>query len=245
VPETGELVKVGDTAVFTAADLLAGNGAVARNVDTGKAYDDVSDALDEVKEGETVQLLKDIEAGMVIVPEGVELDLNGCELTASYVSSFGDIVDNSDDTAGRLVVPAKRIMLNESNKQLPIKDKDGAYAFVEVKGFNKAVLDVDGYPKYAFQPLLEEAAHELLEVGTETCGITLKVNVSWKQDDGVRTQTFEYNDTFIQQVMDSYDPTTGKYSKMFTLTLKSDVENLIFDAIVESDTKVFSAASTF
>jgi len=217
----------------------------AYNETTGKSYAAIEEAMLDAEPGETVQLLQDAKGSVIWVFEEITLDLNGYTLTADYVSSYGDIIDSSADNSGRVAVPdAKRVMIQPDNAQLPIRDAEGAYAFVEVLKFNKALLTSDtGAPKYVFQPVFEEAAHELLKTGTASSGVSITVNVSWSQANGSRKQVFTYNDGFVKAFLDSYNSTTGKYGQMFSLTLKStDVEDLQFNAAVTFDDKVsFSA----
>ncbi len=51
-------------------------------------YDSVEDAINAATTGQTVQLVADATAGMVMINSGVTLDLNGKKLTATYVVGF-------------------------------------------------------------------------------------------------------------------------------------------------------------
>ena len=93
---------------------------VAQNTTTGKYYSGINAALMDCAAGQTVILLQDATETQISIFADATLDLNGHSLTASYVSSFGDIVDNSADNSGILVVPANRFLLQDSNAQLPI-----------------------------------------------------------------------------------------------------------------------------
>lgn len=231
-PDNEEICAViGQTYTFSISE------SVAMNTTTNVLYSDVSDGLDEAKSGETVVLLKDATDKNVWVNEGSILDLNGFTLTANYVSSFGHVVDNSEDNTGVLVVAATKLMLQTNNKQLTIKTDKG-YQFVEIIGFNSKMISAE---KYAFQPLFEEDAHELLKNGVAVTGVSIQVVVTWSSGtEDTDSRTFQYGDTFVTGYVNSYNRSTGKYSKMFTLTLvdAEAYENLTCTAKVVSDTKV-------
>lgn len=221
-------------AVFAAEGGQASDVVV--NSATEKTYDNVSDALNEAKTGETIVLQDDAEATIVSVTEDVTLDLNGHVLAASYVTCFGNIVDNSEDNEGVLKVDAERILIQEKNAQLPVQSADG-YKFYDVTKFNAKYQEDNA--RFVFQPFIEQDGHEAVKAGAQTSGVTINVKVSWMQDDGMRSQKFVYNDSMVSQFLDSYSE-DGKYGKMFTLTLKGTegIEELTFEAVVVSDTGV-------
>ncbi|MBE7056431.1 MAG: hypothetical protein E7388_03190 [Ruminococcaceae bacterium] len=225
---------LGESYVFT-------NEAVAMNVQTGDVYMDVTEALFEATAGQWVVLLKDVTTSMVTVPEDITLNLDGYTLNTKYFSCFGNTVDKSEDKAGLLIVPEKRILMQESNAQLPVKNGEG-YKFVDIIKFNTAMMS--DY-KFVFQPLFKANAHPLMLLGTAVTGATINVRVSWTQGDGVRSQDFVYNDDFVTGFINSYRPASGKYGKMFTLALTGaeNFENLTFTAVVISDTGVEIAAT--
>ena len=213
------------------------NPIVAMNTATNKAYSTVMDAMLDCAEDQTVALLKDVNEAMVSVFGDTTLDLNGHALNAGYVSCFGDIIDSSADNSGLLVVPASRFMIREDNAQMPVHNGNG-YRFVEVLRIDTVYLEAES--KFCFQPRIEPSMLALLKQGSAVTGITIQVEVSWKQGNGYRTQNFVYNDSYVQQYLNSYKPATDKYSQMFTLTLNGaeSFEELTFTATVVSDTKV-------
>lgn len=207
-----ESYVIGETYVFNFAE------SVAQNTTTGKIYSTIVDAGMEAKSGETIILLKDHTEENVMVPVSVDFDLNGYILTADYVSSFGNIIDGSEDNAGVIVVSDSKFLIQTNNKQLTIKTDKG-YQFVEVLGFNTAWLNET---TFVFQPLFEADAHELLANGVAVTGVSIQVEVTWKPSEGsedLDSRTFKYGDNFVTQYINSYKEATGKYGKMFTLTL--------------------------
>jgi len=164
--DLSESYLIGETYIFN----LSGGDAVAVNVQTEKTYTEVNAALAEAKANQTVRLLKSTEAASapLFVMEDVTLDLDGYELTAAYVSSFGDIIDGSEANTGFLVVDESHLLFQKDNKQLPVETANG-YVFIEVLKFNKAVLENGA--KYAFQPFVEKSGHKLMTDGAITVSV--------------------------------------------------------------------------
>ena len=220
---------IGETYIYN-------NPIIAKNTTTNEVYSGVTEAMMAAKEGETVILLKDAAEAMVSVFAGATLDLNGNALAANYMSCFGDIIDSSADNSGLLAVSADRMMIREDNAQMPVHNGNG-YKFAEVL---KIATAMASEYKFAFQPRFEPGMLELLKQGTATTGVTIQVQVSWKQGNGERTQKFVYNDSHVQKYLNSYDDSTDKYGDMFTLTLNgaANFEELTFTALAVSNTKV-------
>ena len=240
-----ESYKIGETYVFA-------NEYVAYNVQTGKLYTQVSTATIEAAAGQTVRLLRNASDVVVNILNDVTLDLDGFTLDVAYMFSFGHIVDDSEANTGRLAVG--QILMNEANKQMPIKDAAGAYGFYEILGFNTATRTESfgnttvpaGGLAYAFQVKFEAAAVEAMLAGKDVTKTDIVVRVSWTRADGTTAvQDFVYVDERVLNVMNSYVPTSGGFKQMFTLVL-SDVdsyEDLSYHVCVVSDTKVESAAA--
>ena len=233
--DESESYIIGETYTFT-------NPSVAQNTTTNKVYATLSQALMDCAAGQTVILLKDVNETIVPVLENTTLDLNGHTLTASYVSSFGDIVDNSADNSGLLKVAVNRFMVREENAQLPVRDGDG-YRFVQVQGI--ATAYVAGDKMFAFQVYFEPEMLALLLQGQESTGVTIQVKVSWKETNGYRSQNFIYTDEFVQTYLNSYNSSSDWYGEMFTLVLDStdEFQDLTFTAVAVSETGVAFASA--
>jgi len=226
---------IGDTYVFTLDQY------VAHNTTTDKYYTTVNGAMLEAAAGETVEVIRDCADRVITIQEETVLNLNGFTVTTDYVACYGDLVDYTEDNSGLLIVDKTRFFIRDDNAQLPVRDGEG-YRLVEVIKFNQAMMSTT---KYAFQPMFEESAHALLLNGTAATGVTIRVFVSWKQGEDVRTQEFVFSDEHLAGFIESYKPDSGKYSMMFTLTLRDaeDFEDLTFVAAVVSEVGVtFSAA---
>ena len=234
------VIVVGDPIVYTAEDLLAACDYVAINKNTNKLYDDVNLANTEAEKGETVALLTDVDVKTLAVYE--TLDLNGYTLKAKYVTSFGDIVDNSEDNGGLLKVSNKNFFIQSDNDQLPVNTEDG-YKFVEIIKFNSA-YDNPKYPDaFVFQPIFEKAANELLINGHSVSGVDIRVNVSWINAAGAhRNQNFSYTDDFIKGFFASAREGQDGYNEMFTLALSNVTKTLTYQVQVVSDKGVVFAS---
>jgi len=220
-------------AVAVSADQAA---PVAVNAATEETYTDLTTALGSLQAGQTLKLLQDAEATIVLVQENTTLDLNGHTLKALYVSGFGHIVDGSAENTGTLQVDEQKLLINESNTQLPVKT-DAGFRFVEIIGFNTTWMNSS---TFVFQPLFEASANELLKSGAAATGVSIQVEVTWRPFEGsedLDSRTFKYGDTLVTKYIGSYKPESGKYGQMFTLTLV-DPENYVD---LQCNTKVVSA----
>ena len=199
-------------------------------------YETLDQALQMAPAGTAVQLLKDAQSAVVLIPEDVELDLNGYVLTAGYVASFGDMADRSQGNTGLLKVDKTRFLIQRDNCQLPVWDQDGC-RFVEVRRFNQKLYTET--TKFCFQPVLEAASHVPILRGSEQSGVTILVRVSWKTEQGARSQDFLYGDQLVSGFLRSYKD-TGRYGSMFTLTLKGteQISDLTFRIVVRSEAGV-------
>ncbi len=200
---------------------------VAQNVNTGKYYETVNDALDEVASGQTVKMLDNSSEVYVIIDNDVTLDLNGYELTARGVVAFegSSIVDGSEDNTGLLKIAKNKLVLDADNEHLPVWNADkGGYQFAAVSKINRKLYDMDanGKVKYAFMPLIDEDILDLLKKGGEESGVSVAVRISWMSVDNegyevAHAQDFVFSDEMVKAFMESYN--NSSFDKMFTLTV--------------------------
>ena len=213
------------------AECVCGHKAAARIGET--YYPTLTKALAAAKNGATVTLLADQTADVLSIDPGVTLNLNGKTVKARQVTSFGDIIDSSEDNTGRLnIEDRKNSLIQKGNDQLPVKTETG-YAFVEVTGFNQKVKDAES--KYIFQPLFEEDAHDLLLA--EDTGVSIIVRVSWNYNGEPDHRDFVFSDEMVKAYIASYGKKTeGEYGKQFALRLigTDAITNLTFTAVVRS-----------
>ena len=122
---------------------------VAANfVADGKGYDTFEEAAE--KATESIMLLKNAEAGDVVLPAGVTLDLNGYILYASSVdvAPGAQIIDAMD---GKGLIRGD-IYFNEDNAQLPLYDIDAdGYKLYNVVVESCATTGANSATKYWFK----------------------------------------------------------------------------------------------
>ena len=85
---------------------------------------------------------------------------------------------------------------------------------------------------------------DLLKNGTTGTGVSIQVALSWKVGSETRTQYVQYNDTLVQAFFASYNASTGKYGKDFTLMISNaaDFQDLTYTVCVVAGTVVCSNA---
>ena len=220
-----------------ATDATRSTEGVAQNTTTNKVYPSVLMALLECAEGQTIVMLQDSAETMISIYEDMTLDLNGHTLSASYVTSYGTIIDSSADNSGLLEVPAEHIMIREKNKQVPVRDGSG-YRFVQVQRIDTAYVAEE--KMFAFQVRFEPEMLELMKRSQDDTDVSIQVKVSWKEANGYRSQNFIYIDEFVQTYLNSYNSSIDWYGEMFTLVLDStdEFQDLTFAAVVVSKTGV-------
>ena len=209
----------------------------AQNTATNEKYMTLDEALDAAQEGQTVQLLKDVTAGYILVAPGVTLDLNGKVLTADYAVGFdtAHIVDKAG--TGKLVTGMQNVVLDEENAMAAFYNGE-AYIFTQV-GFVIRKEDAAagiGLKAMAYPVNMEVV--DLLKNGAADNNVQIMVILSWTTDDGTGSQEFVYADHFISQVYSSNKGTWSSYGKAFTMTLTGaeNIENLTARIAVVSGT---------
>ncbi len=112
--KTEDREKIVITLIDAVANVVKADG-------TTVPYASVSEALAAAKSGETVVMIDDSEetVAMIMVPYGYTLDLNGHNLTAPYVASFGEIIDGEDGGHGAIIT---NDLIANTNEYLPVYD---------------------------------------------------------------------------------------------------------------------------
>lgn len=158
----------------TGHDFTEGNckncGLVPAVMLGGNGYATLGEALAQAQSGVTVSLQADVTDADVILPGGVNLDLNGYCLTVSSVLTYssGAIIDTSEDVSGLLkITDPDGNMISVDNAQLPVYDSaNGGYRFFAIDVETRAVT---GGSKYWFKVKTEKFAplYELIQADAD------------------------------------------------------------------------------
>lgn len=176
-----------------------GDGLQGENEQT---YKHVDDALAAAEDGQTVKLLKDTSADLIMVGAGKSLDLNGKMLWAEYVAAFGQIKDTAEDVGGIIVEKDKAMLQN--NEQMPLYDVgNGCYRFFVY--IVAAAKNVTVYKesqavefKYAMKFLNSSAYDILLDYGFEA-GLRIGTDLRWTTLEENTKKEFTYSDTHLRE----------------------------------------------
>ncbi len=220
--------------------------AVCKNVQTGEYYAVVATALAEAEAGQTILMLKAAVESVLLVREDITLDLNGVELTASYVAAFnGSNVIDSAENKGLLVAEQNRVMLQETNKQAPVYNGEG-YVFADVKFAIGTGVGVNEALRVNFLPAPIKEIVDLLKDGVSDNGVQIVLQLSWKQDNGVSYQDFVYNEEMIQTVYENATGALEDYPKAFYLDLANieGFEDLTAQVKIVSETGAVVSSKT-
>ncbi len=205
-----------------------------------KKYVKLSDAVAAAKSGDTIKLVADCEADLVLLYPGVTLDLNGYKLTANNVVSFNTahIVDNSEAKTGLLAVAKDNLAIGSSNNaQMPIWTGTG-YVFATMK-----MQQTDSYDAetdaltLTFRPSFGTAFNSAFASGMADKGAGVVVRVSWDDGNTTISKDFRYKEDFIKTVY----ATGGAFT--FTATGLSDYSGVSVTVMVISDLKVECAGT--
>jgi len=213
IPDTHTIVYngVGENGLETWTVLPLDGVVAARYADNVcvKLYNDLSDALDEAKSGETVKLLADTTESFVAVTGGVTLDLNGYDLTAGYVAAFNgnEVVDNSEEKTGLLKVSKNCIGLSNNNSQMPV------YVAEDV-GYRFATIDLQAWLESGDETWFEigywpdfGSFGEYFADGSLDNDVKIALRFRWPDDasDTVNEQDVVFNEAMVGEVYASDD----------------------------------------
>ena len=215
-------------------------------------YATVDAAIEAAQKGDTIVLVKDTETTALVLLKGIDLDLAGKNLSVEgYVAAFkgNSIIDSVG--GGRLKVARDMMLVDATNKDLPIWDGIGGYAFANYRANNPGVGALQtkqtgdaGHERveFVFIPNLAPDEYELIAKGTQTSGVKMKLIVHWTTEDEAgnvkeNTRDFVYSKDLIATVSNSYKSNLHKYGRVFTMTLTGTekVKSLSFEVCFESE----------
>ena len=236
-------VNGGDIAVEEGGKLTgnAPEGIVIPEATIGDVgYETLAGALEAAQSGDSVKLLNDVIAADVVVRGGITLDLNGYNLAADYVFVVkgANIVDNSEDNTGLLKVDASRVMIGNTNSQLPVWNGEG-YVFTTVTYRTRLVSHDNDSLKFAFLPQFKSGATALLEDGVKGNKVTIEVRVSWTTTMGQEYRNLVFNEYQVDLVVGTNGAFLLTFSGFSQLDMASGIS---VEGVVISETGVSIAS---
>ncbi len=201
-------------------------------------YASVSEALENAKEGDCVQMLADAEVDNLILTKGVTLDLNGNTLTADYVVAFdGNAVIDSVNGVG--VLKSENVSLDADNGAMPVWDVAvGGYRLFTMKSQQKYREKTEDGFEFIAKPVLDSHANDIFMAQSETNGLTIKVRLNWTSNSGKAVEQFFILDPADTKVIYSED---DKVIQLNVTGAGSYVDKLYTTCYIESETGVIWA----
>ena len=232
VTESGELAN---QAIATIDGLSFTTNKVICDLQVAKIGDkmfaSLEDALAAAVSGDTIILQVNVSSMNVILPANVDLDLNGCILTADSVLTYssGSIIDTSENASGLLkITEPDGNMISKDNGQLPVYDSvNGGYRFFAI---DVEPCAVTGINKYWFKVKAEKfvALYELICSESE---VLFKVKMTW---DNQTEDAYAAADlTFTKTWADSYNANEDVYITVY-VTEAEGFENVKLTPMVTS-----------
>lgn len=176
-------------AIFTVSDVtIYSLGNLAKVGD--EAYADLEAAFAAAAAGEdkTVTLIDTVVADEIVVPAGVTLELDGFNVRAANILSFGDVVDHNASVNAQVTI-TDDMVLAENNSQIPLYYNVGKYYYFTDMG--AASLGArKGSDKVTFGFKLDMAENlanyilSLPELDGEYTGLTATITLDWTGSEG-------------------------------------------------------------
>jgi hypothetical protein len=230
IPVLGKVARIGDTYYATVAQALAAA---------------------QIGDNKTVTLVADATEATLLVPVGVTLNLNGCNITAGNVISFGYIIDNNGTTDGNggIVISNDRtqafVQLQSNNTYLPIYDTyKQCYRFFEYQ-FESAGAKLEGTNTVKYGVALKFTNVEAFDLLAKTndSGLTFSIQLTWNGGAAPMVFTFAADTvkTFAKNAYEKYsDP---DYTGTRVLTLKVNGLDSLDDGVALYATPILESAT--
>ena len=198
----------------------------------GLVYESLTDALEAVKAGTTVTMLKNATAGEITVPSGVILDLNGYTLTADIVTAAFDgarIIDGKQN--GTLAVAPENLSIMHTGNKLPVSTESGIQ-FAEVL-YDRELEAIDSNrSKFKFH-FTQDPKSLLAKAVTEKGGTDVKIiiTITYLNAEGVaKSKSVEIDSTIIAK----YTAAWGRKQFVATIVGTENITDLHCTVTVES-----------
>jgi hypothetical protein len=213
-------------------------------------YETVAAALAVAKSGETVQMIantKETDA-ILIIMDGVTLDLNGYTVEANYVIApfDGSRITDTTNGAGLLKI-AKNCLALKTNYQIPVWVSDDAgFRFVNVTGAGictKLSADSAWFRFQINRDSKEDLLFKAMQDGGVESGLTVRVKMTWTGADQEKVQYAVFKAEHLKTYANSWDDAKGKPGQEFRLTVTGieGLDNFKMTAEVVYDTVACAA----
>ena len=192
--------------------------------------------------------------GVIAIPEGTTVDLNGYTLEATYVIAFHGafVIDTSAAGTGLLKVSKsdRAILENEVtytngintelNKQIPVWDPaQGGYIFVDYQIAKGAgfITGEDGNKKLAFEYVvaIEEIARQMFLDGAEDNALEFVIRIEWTVGDNTYHEDVHFGK---EEVIASFSDLNYKTTFRVSVGNYADFAKLTFKGMIMSGTQV-------
>ena len=204
-------------------------------------YRNLDEAVAAAKSGDTIKLMRNTEADLVLLYPGLTLDLNGYTLTADKAVSFNTahIVDNSEAKTGLLAVDEDSLSIGSANNaQMPLLTDNG-YAFATMKMQQRASYDAENDAlSITLKPSFGTVFNSTFADGMADKGVKVVIRVSWTDGNTTVNKDFRYNEDFVKTVY------TANSGFSFTATGLGNYSDVTVTVMVISDLKVECAGES-
>ena len=219
---------------------------VAQIGDVG--YTSLQEAIGCAVSGDTIKLLGGViaTANETIINSNITLDLNGytLDMGSNYLISYGDVVDNSTNKAGRLKVDSTKGELSKNNSQMPIYIDGEGYMLATMKAQATKTISTDlaSFTNISRPSFGAEYAAKVAN-GAAAAKLQFILRLDWGTvTDGKYQyyQEFSYSDTLVQNVY-----TNGKAFSVTVNGLTNYAASMKVTELVISDLGVVLENNSF
>ena len=236
--------------LFPEADELVYEASVTSGTADPVNYEKLQDAINAANSNSTTEAVEiDLLASVIsnaniIINSGVTLDLNGntLDMDDSYLYSLGDVVDDSLNKAGRLVVGTyaeneeegitagtPKGMLDKANDQVPVYIAGEGYMFASMLGQKSVSITEDSFTVIS-RPSFGDGYAEKLANGADAAKLQFIIRLNWSEDETDYYQNLKYVDGLVKTVYEE-----GKAFSATVNGLSEYKDNMKVTVLVKSD----------
>lgn len=178
------------------------------NTTTGVRYNTVAEACDAAKSGETIKMYANASEDVIIIPEGVSLNLSEYTLTANKVFAMDGATIGGSTASAKLVVAKNRLFLSESAyvvgeySLLPVWNDGGYYTFAAaVLSTNAGGMTMEeNVIRFKFAHMFSASAAGAIGDACSDNGLSIILQLRWDVGGNMAVQNFHYSDVYYGMV---------------------------------------------